>query len=63
MNTQVNLTSAVRTALVTLPEKFDERQLFERIAGLSYAGDLRMSLPAESRGKVCTCTLQRFDIR
>ncbi|KAH7102866.1 Mmp37-domain-containing protein [Auriculariales sp. MPI-PUGE-AT-0066] len=49
---QVNLTSAVRTSLATLPEKFDERLLFERIAGLSYAGDLRMSLPAESRGKV-----------
>jgi translocator assembly and maintenance protein 41 len=49
---QVNLTSAVRTALATLPESFDERLLFERIAGLSYAGDIRMSLPAESRGKV-----------
>jgi len=49
---QVNLTSAVRTALLTLPEEFSERELFERIAGFSYGGDLRMLLPAENRGKV-----------
>ncbi|THH31480.1 hypothetical protein EUX98_g2703 [Antrodiella citrinella] len=49
---QVNLTSAVRTALLTLPENFSETELFERITGFSYAGDLRMSLPAENRGKV-----------
>jgi mitochondrial translocator assembly and maintenance protein 41 len=49
---QVNLTSAVRTALLTLPESFSETQLFERIAGFSYAGDVRMMLPAENRGKV-----------
>ncbi|OBZ71224.1 hypothetical protein A0H81_08431 [Grifola frondosa] len=49
---QVNLTSAVRTALLTLPAEFSETQLFERIAGFSYGGDLRMMLPAENRGKV-----------
>ncbi|KAF9013271.1 mitochondrial matrix Mmp37 [Cyathus striatus] len=49
---QVNLTSAVRAALLTLPEEFTETQLFERIAGISYAGDPRMLLPAENRGKV-----------
>lgn len=49
---QVNLTSAARTALLTLPETFDERQLFERIAQLSYGGDLRMALPFENRNKV-----------
>lgn len=49
---QVNLTSAIRTALLTLPETFDERQLFERIAGLSYKGDLRMALPFENRSKI-----------
>lgn len=49
---QVNLTSAVRAALLTLPESFSERQLFERIAGISYTGDPRMVLPAENRGKV-----------
>lgn len=49
---QVNLTSAVRTALLTLPAEFSERELFERIAGFSYGGDVRMLLPAENRGKV-----------
>lgn len=49
---QVNLTSAVRTALLTLPADFSERELFERIAGFSYGGDVRMLLPAENRGKV-----------
>lgn len=49
---QVNLTSAVRAALLTLPAEFSESQLFERIAGISYGGDPRMILPAENRGKV-----------
>ncbi|KAJ6613272.1 Mmp37-domain-containing protein [Mycena sp. CBHHK59/15] len=49
---QVNLTSAVRAALLTLPSDFSEIQLFERIAGISYLGDPRMMLPAENRGKV-----------
>ncbi|KAI0702304.1 mitochondrial matrix Mmp37-domain-containing protein [Cytidiella melzeri] len=49
---QVNLTSAVRTALLTLPETFSETQLFERISGFSYAGDVRMLLPAENPRKV-----------
>ncbi|KAF7978482.1 hypothetical protein HWV62_45617 [Athelia sp. TMB] len=49
---QVNLTSAVRAALLTLPSSFPERALFEAVAGISYAGDPRMALPAENRGKV-----------
>lgn len=49
---QVNLTSAVRAALLTLPQEFSETHLFERIAGISYRGDPRMILPAENRGKV-----------
>ncbi|PFH54071.1 hypothetical protein AMATHDRAFT_136079 [Amanita thiersii Skay4041] len=49
---QVNLTSAVRAALLTLPGEFPETQLFERIAGISYMGDPRMVLPVENRGKV-----------
>ncbi|KAH7878028.1 mitochondrial matrix Mmp37-domain-containing protein [Lentinula edodes] len=49
---QVNLTSAVRAALLTLPANFTETELFERIAGISYTGDPRMVLPAENRGKV-----------
>ena len=49
---QVNLTSAIRAALLSLPEKFTETELFERIAGISYGGDIRMLLPAENRNKV-----------
>ncbi|EED85986.1 predicted protein [Postia placenta Mad-698-R] len=49
---QVNLTSAVRTALLTLPETFTQRELFARIAALSYTGDVRMALPGENRSKV-----------
>ncbi|ESK87146.1 hypothetical protein Moror_11839 [Moniliophthora roreri MCA 2997] len=49
---QVNLTSAVRAALLTLPSEFTELELFERIAGISYSGDPRMLLPAENRSKV-----------
>ncbi|KAF8903147.1 mitochondrial matrix Mmp37-domain-containing protein [Gymnopilus junonius] len=49
---QVNLTSAVRAALLALPGDFSETELFERIAGISYTGDPRMFLPVENRGKV-----------
>lgn len=49
---QVNLVSAIRTALLSLPAEFSETELFERITGMSYAGDPRMLLPAENRGKV-----------
>ncbi|KAL5520148.1 hypothetical protein ACEPAG_1808 [Sanghuangporus baumii] len=49
---QVNLTSALRTALLTLPANFSERELFETIAAISYNGDPRMILPAENRSKI-----------
>ncbi|EGN97858.1 hypothetical protein SERLA73DRAFT_109095 [Serpula lacrymans var. lacrymans S7.3] len=49
---QVNLTSAVRAALLTLPETFTPSSLFSRVASISYSGDPRMFLPAENRGKV-----------
>ncbi|KIY48638.1 Mmp37-domain-containing protein [Fistulina hepatica ATCC 64428] len=49
---QVNLTSAVRAALLMLPEAFPEEDLFRCIAAISYTGDPRMVLPAENRSKV-----------
>ncbi|KAF8516321.1 mitochondrial matrix Mmp37-domain-containing protein [Hysterangium stoloniferum] len=58
---QVNLTSALRTALLTLPTHFTERELFERIAGISYSGDPRMVLPAENRHKVSNIVSKQAD--
>ncbi|KAL8799126.1 MAG: hypothetical protein Q9182_006132 [Xanthomendoza sp. 2 TL-2023] len=49
---QINLISAVRTALLLLPSEFTEQELYGTIAGLSYLGDPRMSLPAENPNKV-----------
>lgn len=49
---QMNLLSALRVALLLLPERFTEFQLYNTIAGISYMGDLRMVLPAEDPGKV-----------
>ncbi|PGG95937.1 hypothetical protein AJ80_09888 [Polytolypa hystricis UAMH7299] len=49
---QVNLLSAVRVALLLLPEQFTEHQLYSTIAGLSYLGDPRMSLSSEDPQKV-----------
>lgn len=47
----MNLTEAVRVALLTLPEEFTETQLYERIAGISYVGDFR-SFTGENPNKV-----------
>ncbi|KAM0421472.1 hypothetical protein ACHAPT_010645 [Fusarium lateritium] len=49
---QHNLIAAVRTALLLLPPKFTEAQLYSTIAGLSYLGDPRMALPTENKSKV-----------
>ncbi|KAJ5798752.1 Phosphatidate cytidylyltransferase [Penicillium pulvis] len=49
---QMNLLSALRVALLLLPERFSEFELYSTIAGISYMGDLRMVLSAEDPGKV-----------
>lgn len=50
---QINLVSALRVALLMLPEEFTEVELWEQVAGISYAGDPRMSIPgAENPQKV-----------
>ncbi|KAH6894597.1 MMP37-like protein [Thelonectria olida] len=49
---QHNLIAAVRTALLLLPPDFTEAELYSTIAGLSYLGDPRMSLPTENKSKV-----------
>ncbi|USW53686.1 Putative phosphatidate cytidylyltransferase [Septoria linicola] len=54
LSNQVNLISALRTALLMLPEEFTERQLYERITSLSYLGDPRMHsmIASEAPNKV-----------
>ena len=49
---QINLMSAVRTALLMLPEHFTERELYEQITSLSYMGDPRMTFGSENSNKV-----------
>lgn len=49
---QGNLLSALRVALLLLPERFTEMQLYNAIAGISYMGDPRMNMAAENPHKV-----------
>lgn len=49
---QMNLLSALRTALLLLPEKFTEMELYNTLAGISYLGDPRMTLPTENPQKI-----------
>jgi len=49
---QVNLVSAVRAALLLLPENFTEQELYSAIAGISYRGDPRMSVGGDDPKKV-----------
>ena len=57
---QVNLISAVRTALLLLPPKFTEQDLYKTIAGISYLGDPRMSLGAENLNKVSNIVIHQL---
>ncbi|KAI1733805.1 mitochondrial matrix Mmp37 [Xylaria scruposa] len=52
LSNQINLLSALRTALLLLPPKFTEQELYATIAGISYLGDPRMALPTENPKKV-----------
>ena len=58
---QVNLLSALRVALLLLPPEFTEQELYNTIAGISYMGDLRMSLPAEDPRKVNNIVTRQMD--
>ncbi|QDS67908.1 hypothetical protein FKW77_008418 [Venturia effusa] len=49
---QINLISAVRTALLMLGHQFTETQLYTAIAGISYMGDPRMRFRTEDPNKV-----------
>ncbi|KAJ2803873.1 Mitochondrial translocator assembly and maintenance protein 41 [Coemansia furcata] len=49
---QVNLTHAVRAALLMLPKNFTNEELFRAIASLSFAGDFRMKIGGENPQKV-----------
>jgi translocator assembly and maintenance protein 41 len=57
---QVNLTEAVRVALLTLPERFNEVELYEKIAGISYVGDFRMVV-GENPNKVHNIVHSQLD--
>ena len=47
-----NLESALHTSLLLLPSEFSEHDLYVTIAGLSYTGDPRFTVGAESSTKV-----------
>ncbi|XP_024021782.1 phosphatidate cytidylyltransferase, mitochondrial isoform X2 [Morus notabilis] len=56
----VNLRAAVSAALLLLPTKFSEEDLYAKICSLSYTGDLRM-LFAEDKYKVKKIVRGQFD--
>jgi len=47
-----NKASALAAAMLLLPKRFSETDLFRMICGLSYAGDVRMAFMAEDLSKV-----------
>lgn len=58
-----NKESALRAALLQLPENFDQVQLYEIITGLSYHGDIRMAF-GEDKNKIrniVNAQSERFD--
>ncbi|KAL3523152.1 hypothetical protein ACH5RR_015986 [Cinchona calisaya] len=57
----INLKAATSAALLLLPSKFTEEDLYGKICSLSYMGDLRM-LFAEDRNKVKKIVLGQFSL-
>ncbi|XP_059625084.1 uncharacterized protein LOC132268271 isoform X2 [Cornus florida] len=57
----VNLRAATSAALLLLPSKFNEEDLFAKICSLSYMGDLRM-LFAEDKNKVKNIVQGQFGL-
>lgn len=58
---QANLISALRTALLILPEKFSELDLYRTLAGISYMGDLRTTFKGlENPNKVENIVQNQF---
>ncbi|ESR61842.1 hypothetical protein CICLE_v10016117mg [Citrus x clementina] len=57
----VNLRSALSAALLLLPSKFTQEDLFAKVCSLSYMGDLRM-LFAEDKNKVKKIVQGQFDL-
>ncbi|XP_031248700.1 phosphatidate cytidylyltransferase, mitochondrial-like [Pistacia vera] len=57
----VNLRAALSAALLLLPSKFTQEDLFAKICSLSYMGDLRM-LFAEDKNKVKKIVQGHFDL-
>jgi translocator assembly and maintenance protein 41 len=49
---QLNLISALRTALLMLGPKFTEMELYSKITSISYLGDPRMSMKGEDPNKI-----------
>ncbi|XP_073124169.1 uncharacterized protein [Henckelia pumila] len=57
----VNLKAATSAALLLLPSKFNEEELYAKICGLSYSGDIRM-LFAEDKNKVKKIVQGQFNL-